>query len=109
MSPETSSFELEANATFVPSGVTEALPAPATTCAPLVLVLMRCIAAGLIVRRNTSEVLLVSPATRFVASELNATRLPSAVMVGSLAYSLAAAFAVDELTRTVVPPWTSRR
>jgi hypothetical protein len=59
-------------------------------------------------RTKTSATPLVSPATRFVASEVKTTKRPSALAPGSELWSLACAPAVETLTRVVMRPATSR-
>src|SRR5438093_9065057 len=52
---------------------------------------------------KTSELLLVSPATKLVAKEWKATKRPSLLMVGIELASLASTPALSTLTRSVVP------
>jgi len=60
-------------------------------------------------RRKMSCQLLVSPATRFLASEVKTTRFPSRLMAGQVLSPLPWMPAESTLTRSVVPAVRSRR
>ena len=76
---------------------------------PDVLTLARSVTAVVRLWTNTSSVLLVSAVTRFDASDVNATRLPSSLMLGWMLRLFAWVPAVATLTRTVAPACRSRR
>ena len=80
-------------------------------CAPATVWLIRCVVPACQSRRNTSVVPLVSPGTRFVAFEENATYRPLALIVALLLSLLRLVWdpVLDTSIRRVVPASRSRR
>lgn len=75
---------VESNATNRPSPLTEGRVLSPFPCSPALLRLTRSVRSAARSRTNTSSARLVSPATRFVATESNATTVPFALTAGRL-------------------------
>ena len=79
------------------------LPLMLLPCVPALSTLTITVVPSVRSRRKTSPALLVSPATRLLATEVNATKRPSSLMAASKLPLVAWASLLSTLTRSVVP------
>lgn len=79
MVPGTRLVASDWNATYLPSALIAGAPLELLAWAPLLLTLTRRVRPVATSRRNTSSTPLVSPRTRLLAEDVNATYLPSAL------------------------------
>ncbi|MEV6493030.1 hypothetical protein AB0M20_31065, partial [Actinoplanes sp. NPDC051633] len=104
VSPGTRFEAYDWNATCRPSGLIEVTKLSPLACAPVLDTVIRLVVPARRSRTNASGHALVSPGTRFDASEVNATYRPSPLIhVPRLALS-ACTPKLDTLIRLVLPP-----
>src|SRR6478609_10520582 len=89
VSPASRLVASDANATHRPSSEMDGKELGPSPCAPLSATLMRATCFVRLSRTNTSVVPLVSPGTRLLASEWNATHRPSDDTDGELLHESA--------------------
>ena len=109
VSPATRLLARDVNATKRPSALMASIPLLLFPWVPSLATLTRSVVSVTRSRTKTSNSSLVSPATRLLASELNATKRPSALMAGKRLCSSPSLPSLATLTRSVVPlsrSWT---
>ncbi len=110
-SPGTRLAATLAKLTTVPSWLIAGSPEAPMACTPDELTLTRVVVPAWRSRRKTSEVPLVSPGTRLLADDWNATKRPSPLIAGAGSWELPAlpwAPAELTLTREDAGLWRSR-